>query len=371
MKKNLLYTLLSLLLLLGLAGPARAATPLPPTGLPLAEALNPDGTLKAGLDGSFDARAFRMGTAPDGRPVFRPAGVAGAGDERWADGFGLPGNGVAGRVDAVAISSNGDVYVGGFITQAGTLAVNGIAKWNGSAWSSLGTGATNGVNGNVSAVAIAGNGDVYVGGQFTQAGGIAANNVARWNGTAWSNLGAGTGGTDNSVRALAVAPNGDVYAGGYFTHAGGLLASRVARWNGTAWGSLGSGMDAAVNALAVASNGDLHAGGAFNQAGGITANCIAKWNGITWTSLGTGLASTGTLVVFALLVSNSDVYVGGIFAQAGGVAANNIARWNGSVWGSLGTGAANGVNALVGSIAKANNGELYVGGIERHSSMRR
>ena len=83
------HFLLGLLLLLGLSGSATALTP-PPTSRSLAEALNPDGTLRAGANGSFDARAFRMRTAPNGRPVFSPAGTAGAGDERWADGFGLP-----------------------------------------------------------------------------------------------------------------------------------------------------------------------------------------------------------------------------------------------------------------------------------------
>src|SRR4051812_4816859 len=79
--------------------PALAMVP-PPTSRPLAEALNPDGTLKPGANGSFDARQFRMGTAPDGRPVFRPAGTKGAGDERWQHGFGLP-NGADGDVIAV------------------------------------------------------------------------------------------------------------------------------------------------------------------------------------------------------------------------------------------------------------------------------
>ena len=105
--KHFLLGLL-LLLLLSLSGSATAVT-LPPTSRSLAEALNPDGTLRTGANGSFDARQFRMGTAPDGRPVFRPAGTTGAGDERWANGFGVPGNGLDSRVDALAIDGNGIV----------------------------------------------------------------------------------------------------------------------------------------------------------------------------------------------------------------------------------------------------------------------
>lgn len=62
-------------LLLGLwlllAGPARASVaPAERVATPsLAEALNPDGTLRASAQGSFDAHLFRMHTAPDGRPT--------------------------------------------------------------------------------------------------------------------------------------------------------------------------------------------------------------------------------------------------------------------------------------------------------------
>ena len=91
MKKQFLYRLLPLLVLLAQANLAKAENPLtagPGNGRFLAEVLNPDGIVRAGAPSSFDARAFSMHTAPDGRPVFRPAGVKGAGDERWADGFG-------------------------------------------------------------------------------------------------------------------------------------------------------------------------------------------------------------------------------------------------------------------------------------------
>ena len=38
----------------------------------------------------------------------------------------------------------GNLYVGGRFTMAGGIEVNGIAKWNGSAWSALGAGVGNG-----------------------------------------------------------------------------------------------------------------------------------------------------------------------------------------------------------------------------------
>jgi GH25 family lysozyme M1 (1,4-beta-N-acetylmuramidase) len=48
-------------------------------------------------------------------------------------------------------------------------------------WSSLGTGISNGVDGRVDALAVVGN-EVVVGGEFTSAGEVSANRVARFNG---------------------------------------------------------------------------------------------------------------------------------------------------------------------------------------------
>lgn len=59
------------------------------------------------------------------------------------------------------------------------------------------------------------------------------------------------------MYALAVANDGGVYVGGQFTMAGAVAASNVARWDpatGT-WSALGSGLNGAVYALAVASGG--------------------------------------------------------------------------------------------------------------------
>src|SRR5207244_2479119 len=82
-----------------------------------------------------------------------------------------------------------------------------------------------------------------------------------------------------SVNALAVSGS-DLYAGGSFTNAGGVAATNIAKWNGSTWSALGSGMNGFVSALAV-SGTDLYAGGG--------CSCVAKWNGSSWVALGSGL----------------------------------------------------------------------------------
>lgn len=362
--KHCLPLWLLLVLLMYLPGAALATAGPPATGRPLAEALNPDGTLRAGATGSFDARAFRMRTAPDGRPVFRPAGALGAGDERWASGFTMP-EGTNGEIAAMVRSGN-DLYVAGVFTVAGQVAASRVAKWNGTTWSSLGNGP--GTGGSVKALAVAPNGDVYAAGAFgiNQAAGTTVGTVARWNGTTWSMVGAGMSrpaGTNAIVNALAIAANGDVYAGGYFETADGVPARNVARWNGTTWSALGTGVGNGsvdrVNTMALAGNGELYVGGSFAQAGGAAANSIARWNGAVWNSIGTGPANGVNNEANTLAFGrNGEVYVGGYFSQAGQVPVYGVARWDGTAWSRLGTEPLGAVLSLV----VAGNGDVYVGG---------
>ena len=261
----------------------------------LREVLNPDGTLKRGVQGSFKVEGYTMRTGKNGEPIFEP------------------------RTQHTA---------------SGT-------------WSTLGTGSQNGVSGGgVAALAVVGN-EVYVGGSFTSAGGVSANRVARFNTqtNTWSALGTGSsngvsGDSLPAVGALAVVGN-EVVVGGIFTSAGGVSANYVARFNTqtNTWSTLGTGSQNGVSisgygygevrALAVVGN-EVFVGGFFASAGGVSANRVARFNTLTntWSTLGTGSSNGVNNVVFALAVVGNEVVVGGLFTSAGGVSANYVARWN-------------------------------------------
>jgi len=248
------------------------------------------------------------------------------------------GSGLNGACRAIAVDGSGQIYVGGEFTAAGGATATFVARWDGSSWHPLGTGLNNDCN----ALAIGANGDLYVGGEFNLAGGTAAEAVARWDGSGWQALGGGLtifGGMGLSITgpcfALLATGSGDLYVGGAFNRAGGIAANGVARWDGGSWSALGMGFNDLCLALAMDSSGNLIAGGQFSVAGGAVADHVARWTGSVWVPIGTGLDNH----CYALAVDEQGALLaGGEFVNAGGIAATHVARWDGSTWAGVGDG---------------------------------
>jgi hypothetical protein len=251
------------------------------------------------------------------------------------------GNGVNNNVNTIYALDSANVYVGGSFTNAysnGTTTVSGttrIAKWNGTAWSRMGTGAPASVN----TIYALDSANVYVGGSFANVLDINASSVpgtsriAKWNGTSWSALGSGTNGTVNTIYAMDSA---NVYVGGDFTNvldaSGNPIegTSRIAKWNAntSTWSALGSGItNGFVFVIYALDESNVYVGGTFNSVSSVTGTfCIAKWNAntSTWSALGSG-PNDGVYTIDSLNASN--VYVGGIFTSAGDASYNRIAIW--------------------------------------------
>jgi hypothetical protein len=140
----------------------------------------------------------------------------------------------------------------------GLLQVNNIARWDGIAWHPVGGGTTPNTAAPIYDMVVFDDGSgpaLYIGGEFTSAGGVSVDNIARWDGTTWSDVGGGvTGGEDAAVRIFKVWDDGSgpaLYVGGRFTDAGGVSVANIAKWDGTNWSAVGGGFDDTVRALTV------------------------------------------------------------------------------------------------------------------------
>lgn len=255
--------------------------------------------------------------------------------------------GINGTVNAMIVY-NGELIVGGSFTLAGGLDVMNIARWDGTTWSDV----SGGPNSIVSSFAVY-NGDLIVGGYFTMVENMSANHIAKWNANgSWAAMGSGT---NSQVMALTTY-NNKLIAGGFFSTAGGISANHIAQWDGTNWSQIGSGVTGIVYSAA-SGNGKLYAGSLSTS-----YQCITSWDGTSWSNLGSGVGGGMYPYVFTILVHGTDVYAGGLYTTAGGQTVNGIAKWDGNMWSGLGSGF--GYGNVCGAYASClYNGKLVCGGI--------
>jgi len=229
------------------------------------------------------------------------------------------------------------LYVGGSFLTAGGVQANNIARWNGSTWSPLGSGIDVGTLGPPQGVMALGvfadsaGPALYAGGRFVAAGGVPAHHLARWDGVSWSAADVGLNG--GSIYSFTVFDDG----GGPALYAGGHFNCSVVRWNGSSWSLVGGGVLGSVWALSGFDDGvqpALYAGGQFG-------GNIARWNGSSWSSLGDGVwgippgHSGAGPFVHALAVFDDgsggrpDLFLGGQFTEASYIPSWCIAKWRG------------------------------------------
>lgn len=286
---------------------------------------------------------------------------------------------------APATDGSGDVYAGGFAlwNYNGTDIFN-IVRLNldGTFDSTFdtGTGFTNGTgfNNNVYIIAPAndGSGDVYVGGNFTRYNGTdVGSGLIRLNndGSIDAVFDTGLTGFNNSVSVIAVATdgNGDVYVGGFFTNYNGSATNYITRLNND--GSIDAGFDtgltgfnSSVKAITVATDGsgDVYVGGGFTDYNGTGTKGIVRINsdGSLDTDFTAGAEFDSVIEIITLAIDGS----GDIYANT--KSKNQIARLNddGSIDTDFYTGSGFILNTFtdINSIAVATDGsnDIYVGG---------
>lgn len=268
-----------------------------------------------------------------------------------------------GAVSAIAIGSDGStIYVGGQFS--------GIGGQNRSLLAAVDeSGATTSWDphmliapgGEVNALA-AGNGTIYVGGNFSSVGAINRSYIAALSSstgvpTSWNP------GADNPVNALAVSGK-TVYAGGNFLNIGGQARSRVAAIDTTSGSATygqatpwNPGADGQINALLVAGK-TIYAGGSFSNIGGQNRSNLAAIDAQTSAATAWNPGATGG-AVRSLAVIGKTVYAAGAFTQIGGKNLNYLAALDSST-GAAKSWSPNPDNWVYTIVARGNS--IYAGG---------
>ena len=272
-------------------------------------------------------------------------GVASWDGSNWSamnTGIDWTGQTVFTSVRSLAVFNN-TLFAGGFFNSAGVTPLNSLAKWNGSSWLpvtlNMHAPASNNGMGIYSLFVF--NNALYVAGLFDSIGGIAANNIAKYDGINWTALGNGItypnsisypNNSDCNIRSL-YSYNNELIVGGYFNQAGTIAANNIAKWNGTTWSTLGVGFPSSFSSglykICVTSlgvyNSELYAGNSMTG--------ISKWNGTNWSAVGGGIPNGGNgNLVTAMCVYNNKLILAGNFLKAGNLDLGNIAAWDGANW---------------------------------------
>ncbi|MEZ4650237.1 MAG: hypothetical protein R3E97_15930 [Candidatus Eisenbacteria bacterium] len=237
------------------------------------------------------------------------------------NGWGPIGAALNGPVHALQVYGD-ELIVGGDFSRAGRKAQS-IAAWDGQSWSPLGDG----LEGTVRSLAVHG-GDLYAGGQFAL-NDSTGSYLARWDDATetWVDF----GNASDDVRDM-LSWNGSLYIGGDFSNIGGVSVGRVARFDGEAFYPLGNGLTGPVHTL---SNyeGELVAGGEFVRSLLDTLNYVGRFDGTAWRAFGDGV--TGTVREIGRFTGDGqhgDLLVGGDFAGEGSGSPEFLATWKDSAW---------------------------------------
>ncbi|USN98172.1 MAG: hypothetical protein H6810_08250 [Phycisphaeraceae bacterium] len=296
--------------------------------------------------------AFRLALGCGLIGAAAPAALAGT--PTWSNTLGTPGM-TGSYVASFATYDDGTgnaLYaIGQFGSAGGAAGTQNLAKWNGSAWESVGGGL---INQFANCLAVY-QGSLIAGGYFDSAGGVAdTEKLARWDGTAWHSMDAVQSSFLDSMWDFQVFDDGSgekLFIAGNYVDLGGISGlSHLATWDGTNYAPVGATIGGAVPLivldLAVADLGSgphLYAGGRFLEIGGVAANNIAMWDGAAWHALGGGLTQSSGFAQVITMTEFDDgngpaLYAGGSFQFAGGNPAVRVAKWDGTNWSPVGAG---------------------------------
>jgi hypothetical protein len=218
----------------------------------------------------------------------------------------------------------------------------GFASYDSEGWHSHLASIT-GISPNITGLQVFNDGSgeaLYAIGRFSSLNGVPGTaQIGRWDGNAWTSVGGGLAQTSQNfgLEGITVFDDGSgpaLYVAGYAFIPPGGSPTNVAKWNGSAWTALGAqigtGRLTSIAAFDDGSGSKLYVGGtAMPQ-----INYIARWENSAWTPVGGGISGpaippSSFPSVFGLGVVNNSLWVAGNQTMVGTQAANGLAAWTG------------------------------------------
>ncbi|WP_210485769.1 T9SS type A sorting domain-containing protein [Rufibacter aurantiacus] len=248
-----------------------------------------------------------------------------------------------------------DLYVGGSfsVTDVDDWSVGShVARWDGQKWHALGRGVGGYQNSEVYTLATDGT-NLYVAGILLELAGnpngtdLEIANIAKWDGRAWSSLGSGL---DLNGRVYSLLYHeGALYAGGGIRLPGNdTQMSDLSKWDGQNWSSVGQ-FNHMIRSM-IWDEDNFYVGGLFNGVNGESTGALVKGTGDgKWE--GVGNISGGTVVgVTNVYRHNGLLFVGGVFQNAGDLTGvNGMAYLNrAGEWKAMGSGVNGSVYSMLG-----------------------
>lgn len=278
--------------------------------------------------------------------------------------------GPSGSVSSLAVQANGQILLGGSFSNLAGQARTNLARLqaNGGLDGTFNPGAQGGYYVPVKSLIVQPDGRILVGGEFSTLAGQPRALLGRLNGdgTIESGFNLGARCTDGSVPSVSLAsqPDGKILLGGSFTSVGGQTRKYLARLNadGTLDSTFNPGADSAVHSLAAQADGRILVGGGFTTLGAQARACLARLNADGTVDSGFNPQVGGYFPVVSSLIVQADgkILVGGRFDTVGGQPRTNMARLN--VDGTLDWAFMPAANSNVVSLAVQADGKILVGG---------
>ncbi|OAB62529.1 hypothetical protein AY599_17115 [Leptolyngbya valderiana BDU 20041] len=184
---------------------------------------------------------------------------------------------------------------------------------------------------------------LYVGGQFSRLAGLEANGIARWDGRAWSPLGDGLLAKVIDIQPHDFGSGERLVAGGdFFDPITFRPIAGVRVWDGSGWSPVGDNgpSDGTVYKLASYA-GELFASGTYIRLGEDLGGGIARFDGDAWSVPAGPGQEVRSQEFWPLEVAQwegrSVLLAGGRFAilQDDNIIAGHLAQWDGTRWSAI------------------------------------